>query len=370
MIQLCLLCLFFSQPSKFGFTDMSRQDSCMDMEPQYCPFTRKVRIKNANRIKNVVKARNRYQQAKFPGRGQRAKNIRTSNSSQASSLNEVIGNDLDNKDIKKSERIKLRKKTKELSANKHRKEDSEDQASDASSISEVSTLGSDVSNRKTPSSANRYVFKSKRLQELQEKMDSETVVDASMAEETSSGEITRSSKDQKPEESEACVDSGNERNSRPGLRRQSQDQEGNHANEDQDSERPAALKKKKRVSGKKTCLPRLQAVKNDDEIPSSSEDEDSCKPLSQVKKDIKKEQEKEQEEPPERVVKKVIKVVKKIRTKSGETKTKVVKIIKKIGVRKKGKDSCKIVPGRRRIRCGNCRGCRITDDCGVCRWCK
>lgn len=69
-------------------------------------------------------------------------------------------------------------------------------------------------------------------------------------------------------------------------------------------------------------------------------------------------------------MKKVIKVVKKIRIKSGEIKIKVVKIIKKIGVRKKGKDSCKIVLGRRRIRCGNCRGCRIIDDCGVCRWCK
>lgn len=69
-------------------------------------------------------------------------------------------------------------------------------------------------------------------------------------------------------------------------------------------------------------------------------------------------------------MKKVIKVVKKIRIKSGEIKIKVVKIIKKIGVRKKVKDVCKVVLGRRRIRCGNCKGCRIIDDCGVCRWCK
>lgn len=314
-----------------------------------------------------MKARNRYQQAKFPGRGQRAKTVRTSNSSQASSLNEVIGNDLDNNHIKKSARIKLKKKPKELSANKCREEDLEDQASDTSSISEVSTLGSDVSNRKT----NRYVFKSKRLQELQEKMDSETMEDVSLAEETSSGEPSRrNSKDQKPEESEARVNSENERNSHPRSRRQSQDQEENHTNEDQDSEGPAVPKKKKRVSGKKTSLPRLQSLKNDDEIPSSSEDEESCKPLAQIKKYIKKEQVKEAQEPQERVVKKVIKVVKKIRTKSGETKTKVVKIIKKIGVRKKAKDACKVVPGRRRSRCGSCRGCRITDDCGVCRWCK
>ena len=359
--------LFILSQSKFEFTDMPHQDPSMNMAPQYCSLTRKVRIKNANRIKNVMKARNRYQQAKFPGRGQRPKAIRTSNSSQASSLNGVTGNDLDNKDIKKSERIKLKKKAKELSANKCRKEDLEDQASDASSISEVSTLGSDISNRKT----NRYIFKSKRLQELQEKMDCETMEDVSMAEETSSGEISRrNSKDQKPEEIEACVNLENERNSRPSSRRQSQDQEGNRTNEDQDYDGPAAPKKKKRVSGKKTTLPRLQTLKNDDEIPSSSEDEDSSKPLAQIKKDIKKEQVKEAQEAPERVVKKVIKVVKKIRTKSGETKTKVVKIIKKIGVRKKGKDACKVVPGRRRIRCGNCRGCKVTDDCGVCRWCK
>lgn len=311
-----------------------------------------------------MKERNRYQQAKFPGHGQRAKTVRTSNSSQALSLTEVIGNDLDNKNVKKSERIKFRKKTKELSANKYQKEDLEDQASDASSISEVSTLGSDVSNRK-------YVFKSKRLQELQEKMDSETVEDVSIAEETSSGEIRRrNSKDKKLEESGPCVDLENERSSHSRSRRQSQDHESICTNEDQDSEGPTTPKKKKRVSWKKTSLPRLQALKNDIEIPSSSEDEESCKPLAQIKKDIKKQQAKEPQEPQERVVKKVIKVVKKIRTKSGETKTKVVKIIKKIGVRKKGNETCKVVPGRRRSRCGNCRGCRIIDDCGVCRWCK
>ena len=363
--------LFTLSQSKFEFMDKSHQESSVDMAPQYCSLTRKVRIKNANRIKNVMKARNRYQQAKFPGGGQRSKTIRTSNSSQASSLNKVIENDLDNTNIKKSERIKLKKKAKELSVNKCWKEDLEDQASDASSISEVSTLGSDVSKRKSNRKTNKHMFKSKRLQELQEKMDSETVEDASMAEETSSGETSRrNSKDQKPEESEACVNSENERNSRPRSRRQSQDQEGNRTNEDQDSEVPAATKKKKRMSEKKNSLPRLQALKNDDEIPSSSEDEESCKPLAQIKKDIKEGQVKEAQEPPERVVKKVIKVVKKIRTKSGETKTKVVKIIKKIGVRKKAKDACKVVPGRRRIRCGNCKGCRITDDCGVCRWCK
>lgn len=358
--------LFILPQSKFEFMDMSHQEPSKDMAPQYCSLTRKVRIKNANRIKNVMKARNRYQQAKFPGGGQRAKTIRTSNSSQASSLNKVIGNDLDNKDIKKSERIKLKKKAEELSVNKYRKEDLEDQDSDASSISEVSTLGSDVSIRKSNRKTNGHMFKSKRLQELQAKMDSEIIEDASMAEETSSGEVSRrNSKDQKPEESESC-----ERNSHPRSRRQSQDQEGNHSNEDRDSDGPAAPKKKKRLSEKKNSLSRLQALKNGDEIPSSSEDEESCKPLAQIKKDIKKEQGKEQQEPPERVVKKVIKVVKKIRTKSGETKTKVVKIIKKIGVRKKAKDACKVVPGRRRIRCGNCKGCRITDDCGVCRWCK
>ena len=351
--------------------DMSHQEPSKDTAPQFCSLTRKVRIKNANRIKNVMKARNRYQRPKFPGGGQRVKTIRTSNLSQVSSLNKSIVNDLNNKDIKKSERIKLKKKAKELSASKCREEDLEDQGSDASSISEVSTLGSDVSIRKSNRKTNGHMFKSKRLQELQAKMDSEIMDDASMAEETSSGEISRrNSKDQKPEESEACVNSENERNSRPRSRRQSQDQEGNRSNEDQDSEGPAAPKKKKRVSEKKNSISRLQALKNDDAQVSSSEDEDSSKPLAQIKKDIKKEEGKEPQEPPERVVKKVIKVVKKIRTKSGETKTKVVKIIKKIGVRKKAKDTCKVVPGRRRIRCGDCKGCRITDDCGICRWCK
>ena len=343
--------------------DMSHQHPSTNMMPQPSSPTRKVRIKNATRIKNVTNTKNHYQQAKFPGRGQKAQNIRTSDSSQASRLDGAI--ESDNKDIKKSERIKIRKKTKELLAVKRRKEDLEDQASDASSISEASTVGSDTSNRKTPSSANRYVFKSKRLQELQEKMDNETTADVEMQDEFALGEIRRNSKDEKTGEGEICGGSDTERNSCPTSRRQSQEQAVNGPDDNQDSDRPAAVKKK-RVSVKKTSLSRLQTVKNDDDIPSSSEDEDSCKPLSQVKK----EQQKEQQEPADRVVKKVIKVVKKIRTKSGETKTKVVKIIKKIGVRKKGKGSCPVVTGRRRSRCGNCRGCRITDDCGECRWCK
>ena len=334
---------------------MSSQGPSVDVAPQYCSLTRKVRIKNAKRIKNVTKTRNRYQQAKFAGSGQRPKNSRTCNSSQASQLD--------------GERIKVRKKARELSAVKYRNEDSQDQASDASSISEVSTVGSDVSNRKTPSLVNKYLFKSKRLQELQEKKDSETTADVAMEDETTSGEIRRNSKDEKTDGSEVCGDSENERSSLPRSRRQSLEQRENHVDEEHDSKRPAAVKKK-RVSAKKTSLSTVQAVKNDDEMPSSSEDEESCKPLSQVKNDIKKEQQNEKQEPTERVVKKVIKVVKKIRTKSGETKTKVVKIIKKIGVRKKGKDTTPLVPGRRRSRCGNCRGCKITSDCGECRWCK
>ena len=335
---------------------MPSQESSTNIVPQHSSLNRKVRIKNAARIKNIKNARNRYQQAKFPNHGiQKAKNIRTSNLSQTSKRDEALG--------KRSERIKIKKQNYELSASKHSKEDLEDQASDMSSISEVSTINSDVSNKRTPSSASRYAFKSKRLQELQEKMESETTEDVNMREETSSVEMRRNSKDQ----SELGADSESERNSRPRSRRSSLEQVRSSADEGQGSEK--SVLKKKRLSGKKTHS-RLQAVKDDDEIPSSSDDEESSKPLSQVKKELKKDQPEEKQDRTERVVKKVIKVVKKIRTKSGETKTKVVKIIKKIGVRKKEEDAdSSLVPGRRRIRCGKCKGCRITEDCGDCRWC-
>lgn len=122
--------------------------------------------------------------------------------------------------------------------------------------------------------------------------------------------------------------------------------------------------KKRRLTGKKMLLFRIQVVKKENEILSLSEDEESNKLFFEFKKDIKK----SEEEFIERVVKKVIKVVRKIKIKSGEIKIKVIKIIRKVVVRKK--KICEVVFGRRRIRCGNCKGCKVLDDCGICRWCK
>lgn len=255
------------------------------------------------------------------------------------------GNKEGSSSVKRSERIKIKREKEEL----------EDQVSDTSSISEFS-LSSDVGKKRTSSSANRYTFKSKRLQELQEKMESETIHD------TVVDFLKEANKNV------GQMDSGSGRSSRSSSRRQSLEEDRVHVsfgNEGKNHRMSTAVKKRK-VSSKKTPVSRLEAMKNDNEIPSSSEDEESNKPLSQLKKDIKK----TEREEPERVVKKVIKVVKKFKTKSGETKTKVVKIIKKMGVRKKSKEACTVVTGRRRIRCGECKGCSIQDDCGECRWCK
>lgn len=349
------------QDSKFRFSDISDGETSTDKN---FSLTKKARIKNAKRIKNALNARNHYQQATFPSRGmQRVQKDRTSNSmdelSSLKSNKERKPNDSteDSPSVKRSERIKIRKTSLELSEiQKHENDVLEDQVSDTSSISEVSSLSSEISKRRTPISANRYVFKSKRLQELQEKMESDTMEDAPALDRDSSGVVEKDAKDRKEH-----TDSGSERSSRTSSRRQSHEEDGVSVN----SETPLASKKRK-ISGRKAPASRLQAVKNDDEMPSSSEDEESSRPLSELKKDIKK----MDEETTERVVKKVIKVVKKFRTKNGETKTKVVKIIKKMGVKKKAADSCAVVTGRRRVRCGNCRGCRIKNDCGDCRWCK
>lgn len=334
------------------------------MTEEYCSVTKKTRIKNAKRIKNALIARNQYQQAKFPSHGmQRAGNIRTSNS--GDELSRLRSEDMkqtgskeSSPSLKRSERIKVRKKSLELSeVQKHEREDLEDQISDTSSISEISSLSSDISKRRTPVSANRYAFKSKRLQELQEKMISEMREDTSMADKGDLGKVRKETTNQ-----QAHTDSESERNNRTPSRRQSKEEDRVHVNDEGQSQEMSVVLKKKRAGSKKTHISRLQAVKNDGETASSSEDEEGRKPLSELRKEIKE----RQEEPTERVVKKVIKVVKKIRTKSGETKTKVVKIIKKMGVRKKAK----VVTGRRRIRCGSCSGCRVLDDCGTCRWCK
>ena len=348
---------FTFQGSKFRFTKKSGGESSGEENRS---LTKRARIKNAKRIKNAVDSRNCYQKAKFPSRGlQGTEKVRTSNSGdELSSLK--ANNDKKQNDskegspsVKRSQRIKI----------KREKEDLEDQVSETSSISEVSSLSSDVSKKRTPLPAIKYVFKSRRLQELQEKMESETVEDA-LEEKDNLGDISKENNEWK-----VRTDSESERSSRSSSRRQSREEERVHLNsedERQNHETPLAEKKRK-ISAKKTPASRLQALKNDSEMPSlSDDDEESNKPLSELKESIKK----TNEETTERVVKKVIKVVKKIKTKSGETKTKVVKIIKKMGIRKKSKGKCAVISGRRRVRCGQCKGCRVKDDCGVCKWCE
>ena len=364
-----IILFFYCQNAKFDFKFKTASNSSADENQT---FTRKTRIKNAKRIKNALTERNHYQQAKFPGhKKQGGANSRTSNSgdelssSRFSKEGKQINSKGDSTSIKRSERIKIRKRTLDVSGIKqeHEKEDPEDQVSDASSISEVSSLSSNVSKKSTPNSTNKYVFKSKRLQEMQEKGENELIEDNSVVNEDDLGEIRQQGGNEN-----ACVDSDGGRSSHTSSRRSSQEEKRVHKdsdNECQPLKGPVVVKKRK-TGGKKAAASRLQVIKNDNEIPSSSEDEESSKPLSEIKKEM----EKSPEEQTERVVKRVIKVVKKVRTKSGETKTKVVKIIKKMGVRKKPTEKCAVVSGRRRVRCGVCEGCKIEEDCGVCRWCK
>jgi len=358
-----IILFFYCQNGKFDFKDKTASNSSADENQT---VTKKTRMKNAKRIKNALTERNHYQKAKFPGhKKQGGANSRTSNSgdelssSRFRKVRKQINSKGDSTSIKRSERIKIRKRTLDVSGIKqeHEKEDPEDQVSDASSISEVSSLGSNVSQKSTPNSTNKYVFKSKRLQEMQEKVENELIEDNSVVNEDNLGENEND-----------CVDSDGGRSSRTSSRWSSQEEKRVHKdsdNECQPRNGPVVVQKRK-TSGKKVAASRLQVIKNDNEIPSSSEDEESSKPLSEIKKEM----EKSPEEQTERVVKRVIKVVKKVRTKSGETKTKVVKIIKKMGVRKKPTEKCAVVSGRRRVRCGVCKGCKIEEDCGVCRWCK
>ena len=362
-----IIFFFYCQNAKFDFKDKTANNSSAGVNHQ--TVTKKTRIKNAKRIKNALTERNHYQQAKFPGHKKQGRaNSRTSNSGDElpSSRFRKEGRQMSSKgdstSIKRSERIKIRKRTLDVSGIKqeHEKDDPEDQVSDASSISEVSSLGSNVSKKSTPSSTNKYVFKSKRLQE---KVENELIEDNSVVNKDNRGEINQQGGNEN-----ACVDSDGGRSSLTSSRRSSQEEKRVHEDSDKECQPPKepVVVKKRKASGKKAAALRLQVIQNDNEIPSSSEDEESSKPLSEIKKEM----EKSPEEQTERVVKRVIKVVKKVRTKSGETKTKVVKIIKKMGVRKKPTEKCAVVSGRRRIRCGVCKGCKIEEDCGVCRWCK
>ena len=364
-----IILFFYCQNAKFDFKDKTASNYSADENQT---VTRKTRIKNAKRIKNALTERNLYQQAKFPGhKRQGGANSRTSNSGDELSSSRFrkegkqINSKGDSTSIKRSERIKIRKRTLDVSGIKqeHEKEDPEDQVSDSSSISEVSSLGSNVSKKSTPNSTNKYVFKSKRLQEMQEKVENELIEDNSVVNRDNLGEI-----EQQGGNENACVDSDGGMSSRASSRRSSQEEKRVHKDSDNECQprNGPVVVKKRRTSGKKAAASRLQVIKSDNEIPSSSEDEESSKPLSEIKKEM----EKSPEEQTERVVKRVIKVVKKVRTKSGETKTKVVKIIKKMGVRKKPTEKCTVVSGRRRVRCGVCEGCKIEEDCGVCRWCK
>lgn len=57
--------------------------------------------------------------------------------------------------------------------------------------------------------------------------------------------------------------------------------------------------------------------------------------------------------------------MKKYKTKNGEVKTKVVKVIKKMK-----KVTSGIVKGKRRSKCGECESCKVLEDCGKCSHCR
>ena len=339
--------------------------------------TKKVRIKNVKRLKNVSKTLTHYEPATFPIEGRqrseisvkkickekqssRSDTVHTEKHKQLLKLNQ--SNEVPDNGgalpVKRSNRIKERKKSVELYVLDKLENDNEE-SSDVSSLSEITS--SDVKNIPVENKAiGKHVFKSKRLQELQERVDNQTVDTLILTNKNSEAAQKVVSKLGTEELQTPIIEKNNVR-LKTGKPRNNVEQ----PNSMLESQARQAVLKRRAVNEKKGAVTRLQAISNG--LPSSSEDEESTKPLSQIKKEM----EKKEETPPKRVVKKVIKVVRKIKTKSGETKTKVVKIIKRIGVRKKKLEGmCPVVPGKRRARCGKCEGCLVTEDCGICRWCK
>lgn len=63
-------------------------------------------------------------------------------------------------------------------------------------------------------------------------------------------------------------------------------------------------------------------------------------------------------------------MIKKI-TKKRMDNGKIKKIIKFIKLKTVPRDKeTPVVPGRRRVRCGNCEGCQVPNDCGKCVFCR
>ena len=343
--------LFFpsNQGIKFSFTKGSTED--LSRKGNYSP-PKKAHSKNAKRIKNASDSTNHYRLAKLSSGECKAWQVRTSILNDETSSLEFIKDkrQIDTKEnsqsVKRSERIKIKREKLVM----------EDQFSDTSSISDVSSISSDVAKKKTPLSTNKPIFRSKRLNKLQERVENVEMGDDSYLNNNNLGDLNKGvTVEEVSERTISCLSQDlSHKVDRISI----------NSEDEQQSNQVPGKEKKRKLSSKNAAMTRVQVLKKEGELPSSSEDEESNKPLSELKKEIKK----PNKETAERVVKKVIKVVRKVKTKNGETKMKVVKIIKKVAVRKK--TACEVVTGRRRIRCGQCKGCKVVDDCGTCRWCK
>lgn len=70
----------------------------------------------------------------------------------------------------------------------------------------------------------------------------------------------------------------------------------------------------------------------------------------------------------EKAVTKVIKQITRKKLKSGKIK-KIIKVIK-VKPKPSRDGESQRVPGRRRVRCGECEGCMVESDCGKCIYCR
>lgn len=181
-------------------------------------------------------------------------------------------------------------------------------------------------------------FKSKRLQQHKDSEKEEAEVPTNESE---------AIKDQREERKEVINEAaGSESTSES----KGTDKEGVHGKDDKVSLKTRSERKKMSKSYKDESASSV----------SSSEDEESNKPLSLIKKEIK--------DSPEKVVAKVIKVMRKVKMKNGQIKKKLVKVIKKFKpVSSDG--ACPKVPGMRRTRCTECAGCLVKEDCAECVFC-
>jgi len=178
-------------------------------------------------------------------------------------------------------------------------------------------------------------FKSKRLQQQQiGEKESET--------EVSTMETEKTFKDETVEREESSDEAAKSQSTSDAKE---SDKESVHGDDQSIKTRPERKKLSKSYK---------------DESGSSSEDEESNKPLSVIKKELSNS--------PGKVVTKVIKVMRKVRLKNGKIKKKLVKVIKKFKP-VNSESGCPKVPGMRRTRCTKCAGCQIKEDCGECVFC-